>query len=87
MKTFKDVVKASVYIKEAAPFSDYPNFACTCDRVPDKEPLFASIYWDPLRRTVSAVLGDDRIVRIKVPENALSGATLEQLAVVRRFYL
>ena len=85
MKTFKDVVKTSVYIKEATPFSEYPYFACTCNMVPDKEPLFASIYWDPLRRTVSAVLGDDSIVRIKVPENVLSGTTLEQLAVVRRF--
>ena len=85
MKTFKDVVKASVYIKEAAPFSDYPNFACTCDMVTDKKPFFASIYWDPFLRIVSAVLGDDRIVRIKVPENVLSGTTIEQLAVIRRF--
>lgn len=87
MKTFKDVVKASVYIREAAPFSDYPNFACTCEMVPDKEPLFASIYWDPLRRTVSAVLGDNRIARIKVPENVRSDQRIEQLAVVRRSYL
>ena len=85
MKTFKDVVKISVYIEEATPFSEYPYFACTCNMVPDKEPLVASIYWDPFRRIASAVLGDDRIVRIKVPENALSGTTLEQLAVVRRF--
>ena len=85
MKTFKDVVKTSVYIKEAAPFSEYPYFECTCKKVPGKGSLFASIYWDPFRRTVSAVLGDDRIVRIKVPENALSGTTLEQLAVIRRF--
>lgn len=85
MKTFKDVVKVLVYIREVVPFSDYFNFACTCDMVPDKEPLFASIYWDPLRRTASAVLGDDRIVRIKVPEDVRDDQRIEQLAVVRRF--
>lgn len=80
MKTFKDVVKVSVYI-----IGDYPNFVCTYNMVPYKEPLYASIYWDPFLRIVSAVLGDDRIVRIKVPENALSVTTIKQFTVIRRF--
>ena len=86
MKTFKDVVKTSVYIKEATPFSEYPYFACTCEEIKkERRQLAVSVYWDPVSRSVYAMLGEERKAVLRIPDNAYRGMEITGLSVVRRF--